>query len=121
MDVSGEARFVELTKRPMIDSGGKQDGFYFYIRDLTEEQREAAQKLHNAQHDRLTGLFNRDYLYERTHELLASNPNEPYLIISAEISDLKVINDLYGNEFGDRALKFAADWLRDNEHLNKGK
>ena len=120
MDVSGEARFVELTKRPMIDSGGKQDGFYFYIRDLTEEQREAAQKLHNAQHDRLTGLFNRDYLYERTHELLASNPNEPYLIISAEISDLKVINDLYGNNFGDRALQCAADRLRTHEPLNRG-
>ena len=66
MDVNGETRFVELTKQPMIDSKGRQDGFYFYIRDLTEEQREAATKLFNARHDKLTGLFNRDYLYECT-------------------------------------------------------
>lgn len=117
MNVNGEARFVELTKQPIIDSKGKQDGFYFYIRDLTEEQREAAQKLYNARHDQLTGLFNRDYLYEYTRELLERNPEEPYLIIGAEVSDLKVINDLYGNAFGDRALKKCADWLRGNSHL----
>lgn len=120
MDVNGEARFIELTKQPMIDSKGKQAGFYFYIRDLTEEQQEAARKLYNAQHDRLTGLFNRDYLYERTRELLTDNPNESYLIIGAEISDLKVINDLYGNSFGDLALQRAAKWLCDHEPLNRG-
>lgn len=120
MDVNGEDRFIELTKQPMINSRGEYDGFYFYIRDLTKEQQEAARKLHNAQHDRLTGLFNRDYLYERTHELLANNPNEPYLIISAEISDLKVINDLYGNSFGDRALQCSAEWLSGHEPLNRG-
>ena len=117
MNVNGEERYVELTKQPIIDSKGKQDGFYFYIRDLTEEQREAAQKLYNARHDKLTGLFNRDYLYESTRELLEQNPGEPYLIISAEITDLKVINDLYGNAFGDKALKYCADWLRENRHL----
>lgn len=120
MDVNGEARFIELTKQPMIDSKGQPDGFYFYVRDLTEEQRETARKLHNAQHDRLTGLFNRDYLYERTRELLANNPKESYLIICAEISDLKVINDLYGNDFGDRALKCSAEWLSSHEPLNRG-
>ena len=31
-----------------------------------------------------------------------------------------MINDLYGNTFGDTALKFAAEWLRGNEDLNKG-
>ncbi len=90
------------------------------IRDLTEERRAADLKLFNARHDQLTGLFNRDYLYERTKELLAENPEEKYLIITAEITDLKVINDLYGNTFGDRALKFAADWLLGNENLNPG-
>ena len=117
---NGEKRYLELAKQPKADSRRKTDSFYFIIRDLTEEQRAADLKLFEARHDRLTGLFNRDYLYERTRELLDQNPEEKYLIITAEITDLKVINDLYGNEFGDRALKFAADWLRDNEHLTKG-
>ena len=117
IDVNGETRFVELIRKPTIDFKGRSDGFFLHIRDLTEEQREAAQKLYNARHDKLTGLFNRDYLYESTRELLEQNPGEPYLIISAEITDLKVINDLYGNAFGDKALKYCADWLRENRQL----
>ena len=120
MEANGETRQIELTKQPLRDSGGKTDGFYFYMRDLTEEQQKAARKLYNARHDRLTGIYNRDYLYERTREILDANPGEPYLVISAEISDLKVINDLYGNAFGDRALKSAAEWLRANENLRRG-
>ena len=120
MESNGEARQIELTKQPLHDADGKADGFYFYMRDLTEEQQKAAQKLYNARHDRLTGIYNRDYLYERTREILDADPDEPYLVISAEISDLKVINDLYGNAFGDRALKYSAMWLRANENIAKG-
>ena len=120
MESGGEKRQIELTKQPLRDDDGKTDGFYFYMRDLTEEQQKAAQKLYNARHDRLTGVYNRDYLYERTREILDANPGEQYLVISAEISDLKVINDLYGNVFGDRALKYSAMWLRANENITKG-
>ena len=120
IDRDGEKRYIELTKQPLMNSGRKMDGFYFHIHDLTDEQRAAEQKLFTAQHDQLTGLFNRDYLYKRTKELLTENPEEAYLIITAEITDLKVINDLYGNAFGDQALKFAAEWLRGNRDLNKG-
>ena len=118
--VDGEPRYLELAKVPQQDRHGLMNGFYIYIRDLTDERRAMEQKLYEARHDRLTGLFNRDYLYERTKELLAANPEEKYLVITAEVTDLKVINDLYGNAFGDRALKFAADWLRGNEHINRG-
>ncbi len=112
MESDGVSRQIELTKQPLFESGSKMNGFYFYMRDLTEEEHEAAQKLYNARHDRLTGLYNRDYLCERTREVLEENPEEPYLLILAEISDLKVINDLYGNTFGDYALRSVADWLR---------
>lgn len=120
MEANGETRQMELTKQPLCDSGGKTDGFYFYMRDLTEEQQKAARKLYNARHDRLTGIYNRDYLYERTREILDANPDEPFLIVSAEISDMKVINDLYGTGFGDRALQVSAEYLRANGNLNRG-
>ena len=112
MESNGVSRRIELTKQPLYESGTKMNGFYFYMRDLTEEEQEAEQKLYNARHDLLTGLYNRDYLCERTGEILAENPDESYLLILAEISDLKVLNDLYGNTFGDYALKCVAEWLR---------
>ena len=120
MMVDGERRYLELAKVPQHDRHGTMNGFYIYVRDLTDERRAMEQKLYDARHDRLTGLINRDYLYERTRELLTETPGEDFLIISAEITDLKVINDLYGNTFGDKALLFAADWLRANEDLNRG-
>ncbi|MER1994670.1 MAG: diguanylate cyclase, partial [Eubacteriales bacterium] len=120
METGGKRHCYELTKQSLRDSGGKADGFYFYMRDLTEEQEKAAQKLYNARHDRLTGVYNRDYLYERTREILDANPEESFLVISAEVSDMKVINDLYGSTFGDRALKVSAEYLRANGNLNRG-
>ena len=121
MESNGQARRIELTKQSLFESGAKINGFYFYMRDLTEEQQEVAQKLFNARHDVLTGLYNRDYLCERTRETLDAHPDEPYLLILAEISDLKMINDLYGNTFGDYALKSVAEWLRSGgESLEAG-
>ena len=116
----GEILHIELSKEPLYDSERKMNGFCIHIHDQTEEQRETAQKLYNARHDRLTGVINRDYLYELTRDMLAENPDESYLIIRAEINDLKVINDLYGNTFGDYALKSAADWLRTDGNLPPG-
>ena len=118
---SGESRHIELSKEPLYDSGRKMNGFYILVHDLTDEERETAEKLYSARRDRQTDLYNRDYLYERTRELLAEYPDEPYLVFQLEIGDLKVINDLYGNSFGDHVLKYVADWLRGGgESLGKG-
>ena len=115
LTVDGEPRYLELAKVPQQDKRGMMNGFYIYVRDLTDERRAMERKLYDARHDRLTGLFNRDYLYERTRELLAACPEEPFLAVHAEIRDLKLINDLYGNTFGDHALKLTAQWILENK------
>lgn len=112
MNVGGETRFIELSKQPLVDSRRKMDGFYIHIRDLTDERRKAEQKLYEARHDRLTGVYNRDYVYECTRETLAENPDEPYVVFWLEVTDLRTINDLYGVAFGDYALQCVAEWLR---------
>jgi diguanylate cyclase (GGDEF)-like protein len=112
IDRNGESRYIELIKQTLVDSRSKMDGFFFYIRDLTDERREAEQKLYEARHDRLTGVYNRDYMCERTREVLAENPDEPYVVYWLEVTDLRTINDLYGVAFGDHALKCVAEWLR---------
>lgn len=100
-----------LSKRPLLDNNRKMTGFYITVRDETEERAAMEQKLYNARHGRLTGLYNRDYLYERTRELLEKNPEKNYLIIYADISDFKMINDVYGYSFGDFALQRVAEWV----------
>ena len=120
MNHDGETIYIELSKEPLYDSGRMMNGFCIRVHDVTDEYRLTEQKLYHARHDQLTGLYNRDYLFERTGELIEENPDVKYLIIEAEISDLNVINDLYGNAFGDFTLKSAADWLRRDGNLQPG-
>ena len=102
-----------LTKRPLIYNR-RMNGFYITVRDETEEQRETELKLYNARHDRLTGLFNRDYMYDRVKDLLVRYPEKEFLAVYADISDFKMINDIYGYSFGDFALQRVAEWVEED-------
>ena len=108
------SQVYRVSKRPLLDNNRRMNGFYITVRDETEEQAAMEQKLYNARHDRLTGLYNRDYLYERTRELLENHPERDYLIIYADVSDFKMINDVYGYAFGDFALQRVADWVSED-------
>ena len=112
-DEGGE-RTCELSRSPFRDKKGKINGFYITVRDETEERRQMARKLYNARHDHLTGLYNGDYLFERTRELLDKNPEKEYLLIYADINDFKMINDVYGYAFGDYALQVTAKWVEED-------
>lgn len=60
-----------------------------------------------AKTDQLTGLYNRRYMIdlieERIHRYYQSR--EPFVVAIADIDNYKVINDSYGHECGDLALK----------------
>ncbi len=118
MKRDGEVRYLELSKVPQMDKTRQMNGFYIQIRDHTGEHKAVERKLYNARHDKLTGLYNRDYLFERTRELLSENPETPYLVLRIEICDLKLVNDLYGNSFGDQILKQTAEWIQGNTREN---
>ncbi|MBM7560806.1 diguanylate cyclase domain-containing protein [Fusibacter tunisiensis] len=69
-------------------------------------------------HDYLTGLRNRlsfeKYLKEINHK-----DNYPLLIVMCDINGLKLTNDIFGHESGDRLIVAAADIL-DNLQQNRG-
>lgn len=84
-------------------------------RQRTEAARqEAARQRYAAQTDALTGLSNRrgwdEALAEEEDALseLAQNA----LVFLIDLDDLKLINDEFGHEAGDRHLKLAADVIR---------
>ncbi|HEV3230985.1 MAG TPA: EAL domain-containing protein [Candidatus Dormibacteraeota bacterium] len=55
--------------------------------------------------DPLTGLPNR----REFDRLLQTTPEGPYALLAIDLDDLKGINDAYGHEAGDAALRAAAD------------
>ena len=76
--------------------------------DVTEskEKEERIQYLSNR--DQLTGLYNRSYL-EKIFLELDQNESYPLTIIMGDLDGLKLFNDIYGHEIGNRALCKVAE------------
>ena len=106
------ARYYVLEKHTLTDEKGRADGSFLGIRDNTEEQKTLRREQYTATRDRLTGLYNREYLYERVRETVTGHPENEYLIVFADVKDFKIINDVFGNDFGDYTIRHIADFIR---------
>ncbi|MBR1707216.1 MAG: EAL domain-containing protein [Clostridia bacterium] len=110
---SGEEQsFYAIKKQTVLDDHGKRAAAFLSIRNETAEQRAIQQEKYNATHDTLTGLYTREYLYEQIARRLKADPDTDYLVVFVDISDFKIVNDIFGNEFGDHVLCKLADWIR---------
>lgn len=68
--------------------------------------------------DSLTGLYNRQYFYEKANKVISEDSKNTWYIICSNIDEFKLINDLYGRKKGDEILKQTAKLLNE---LGKGK
>ncbi|MGI6212102.1 MAG: EAL domain-containing protein [Anaerovoracaceae bacterium] len=91
-------------------------GMYIRYIDLTK-RREAGiihkeQKMqYLAEHDELTGLYNRHKAIRVLEE--RCRPGETYSICLSDIRDFREVNEIYGRNFGDRVLISIADGLKE--------
>ncbi|MDD3193310.1 MAG: EAL domain-containing protein [Oscillospiraceae bacterium] len=74
--------------------------------------RETAAMINLLQYDRLTGLFSKEFFYQRAHSILQSDSEERYDIICSDIENFKLVNDVFGVSTGDRLLCGIADLYR---------
>ena len=111
-NADGETRYYELSRQIVRDPDGRPVGSLLNVRDNTEQERELQQERYNATHDSLTGFYTRDYLYQRIRETLDENPDKTYTVSYMDIDDFKLVNDVFGREFGDLAIRTLADSLR---------
>lgn len=74
------------------------------------QQQEMALLKDKAEKDEMTGFYNIATFYEKVGEKLKET-NEKYCIVNLNINRLKVINDIYGMEEGDKLIKYLADKL----------
>ena len=66
--------------------------------------RETAAMINLFQYDRLTGLYSKEFFYQRVKEMLLQHPDREYDIICSDIENFKLINDIFGIPAGDRLL-----------------
>lgn len=72
-----------------------------------------------AQTDSLIGIYNRKYFYELIDSKTKSDNQAQFAIVMSDIDNFKMVNDTFGHQFGDLALKTIASVmkinLRDND------
>ena len=82
-------------------------------RMLSELKRSRRREHHQATHDSLTGLPNRQLLYDRLFHALAysSRHRESFAVLFIDIDHFKNVNDTRGHAAGDKLLTAAAERL----------
>ena len=107
------AFFLEPTDRSILDEAllrGAADRIALTVanqRVLETAQRQAIT-------DGLTGLYNRHFMNEQLRLLhsLATRHARGYSVIAIDVDHLKQVNDTFGHEMGDAALRALANSLR---------
>ncbi len=92
------------------------DGRYFVaiVRDISERKKVEEQIRKMAHFDQLTGLANRNLLYDRIRLALAHSKRykKPLALLFPDLDGFKPVNDAHGHDIGDALLQQIAQRLK---------
>jgi len=103
---------IDITLSEMID--GRMRRFIGIIRDVTERKQQMDALQHQALHDDLTSLPNRNLLIDRLEQALRTGQRQsrPLALLIADLDRFKEVNDTLGHFNGDLVLKQVAEHLQ---------
>ena len=112
----GSQFWNDLKVAPVINDRGKVSHFVGILHDITEGKRYQEELEHQANHDSLTGLPNRNLLNDRISQAIAfaTRTNDQFILAFMDLDNFKVINDSLGHSAGDLLLIQVAERLRVN-------
>lgn len=105
-------RHFEVRFQALADEKGRHFGSYFSFREDTAHRAMLARQRFLATYDHLTGIPNRSFFLEQTEQMLHSHPNIRFALVSFDVDNFKIINELFGNRAGDLSLKAIASLLQ---------
>ena len=108
------ARYYYVEKRNIKYKKKDLAGCYLSVRDETEEHLRMEREYYNTTHDSLTDLYTKQYLYECIKKKLAEDQDTKYLVIYIDVKNFKIVNDVFGADFGDLAIQQIADRIRED-------
>ncbi|MCJ7690738.1 MAG: diguanylate cyclase [Clostridiaceae bacterium] len=87
------------------------------VKNAIEAMKRSEEIIYLSHNDKLTGLYNRRF-YEEVIKRLDTKGNLPISIIMGDVNGLKLTNDGFGHEAGDRLLRKIADILKSESRKN---
>ena len=80
--------------------------------------RETASIVNQLKYDRLTGLYSKEFFYRKVRERLMKDSDGEYVIVSSNIENFKLYNDIFGVQKGDLLLKEIAKSMQESSGKN---
>ncbi|GAB4267542.1 MAG: hypothetical protein Kow0065_18120 [Methylomicrobium sp.] len=101
-----DGRVLTQVSYPVTDTEGRIIGRLWIYEDITHERQTAQQLLYLAEHDALTGLYNRHRFQEQLEQVIAiaRRNGEKFALIYFDLDEFKYINDNFGHRAGDTVL-----------------
>lgn len=111
---SGERRDVMFYKAVLRDAQGQVTGLVGTLLDITERKALEMRLADLAQHDPLTGLFNRRAILAYLDGLHKDRRQAhlPVCLMMIDVDHFKVINDNHGHAVGDEVLRAVSSCLK---------
>lgn len=105
-----DGRVLERTYVPVFH-GETYLGHLWQYWDITQQKRNTERLEHFANHDTLTGLWNRRRFEQSLFEVHVESVRygQPYSLVMIDIDHFKLVNDRYGHDAGDIALRLVAE------------
>ncbi len=113
-EIDGENHYFESEYKKLKDKKGNFIGFYLMMTDRTKNITDLKTEQYKASHDNLTAIYNSDGFEARVRQLLEEEPDVKRVIVTSNIKDFKMINELFGSKVADGVLVNIARQLIKN-------
>lgn len=116
LDKEGNQRYICFNTKPLFDNNGKVVRITGTARDVTEQKIFERELTYQAQHDTLTGLYNRNYFQQELQRLISrvARSGAECALLYLDLDQFKYVNDTLGHAAGDRLLLECTNLLKAN-------